>query len=84
MKVVILAGGLGTRISEESHLRPKPMIEIGDQPILWHIMKYYASYGFDEFIICAGYKQYVIKEYFAEYFLHNSNLRKIFIKLESN
>ncbi len=74
MKVVILAGGLGTRISEESHLRPKPMIEIGDQPILWHIMKYYASYGFDEFIICAGYKQYVIKEYFAEYFLHNSDV----------
>ena len=74
MKVVILAGGLGTRISEESHLRPKPMIEIGNQPILWHIMKYYSSYGFDEFIICAGYKQYVIKEYFADYFLHNSDV----------
>ncbi|MCI2056205.1 MAG: glucose-1-phosphate cytidylyltransferase [Oscillibacter sp.] len=74
MKVVILAGGLGTRISEESHLRPKPMIEIGDQPILWHIMKTYSSYGFNEFIICAGYKQHVIKEYFANYFLHNSDV----------
>jgi len=74
MKVVILAGGLGTRISEESHLRPKPMIEIGDKPILWHIMKYYSSFGFNEFIICAGYKQYVIKEYFADYFLHNSDV----------
>ncbi|MBQ8934281.1 MAG: glucose-1-phosphate cytidylyltransferase [Lachnospiraceae bacterium] len=74
MKVVILAGGLGTRISEESHLKPKPMIEIGERPILWHIMKYYSTYGFDEFIICAGYKQYVIKEYFAEYFLHNSDV----------
>ena len=74
MKVVILAGGLGTRISEESHLRPKPMIEIGEQPILWHIMKYYSAFGFDEFIICAGYKQYVIKEYFSDYFLHNSDV----------
>lgn len=74
MKVVILAGGLGTRISEESHLRPKPMIEIGEKPILWHIMKYYSSYGFDEFIILAGYKQYVIKEFFADYFLHNSDV----------
>jgi len=74
MKVVILAGGFGTRISEESHLKPKPMIEIGEKPILWHIMKYYASYGFDEFIICAGYKQYVIKEFFADYFLHNSDI----------
>ena len=74
MKVVLLAGGLGTRISEESHLKPKPMIEIGDKPILWHIMKYYSSYGFDEFIICAGYKQYVIKEFFADYFLHNSDI----------
>lgn len=74
MKVVILAGGLGTRISEESHLRPKPMIEIGGAPILWHIMKYYSSYGFDEFIICAGYKQYVIKEYFADYYLHRSDI----------
>lgn len=74
MKVVILAGGLGTRISEESHLRPKPMIEIGERPILWHIMKYYSHFGFDEFIICAGYKQYIIKEYFADYFLHNSDV----------
>lgn len=74
MKVVILAGGFGTRISEESHLKPKPMIEIGEKPILWHIMKYYASYGFDEFIICAGYKQYVIKEFFSDYFLHNSDI----------
>lgn len=74
MKVVILAGGLGTRISEESHLKPKPMIEIGDAPILWHIMKYYSSYGFDEFIICCGYKGYVIKEYFADYYLHRSDI----------
>lgn len=74
MKVVILAGGLGTRISEESHLKPKPMIEVGDAPILWHIMKYYASYGFDEFIICCGYKGYVIKEYFADYYLHRSDI----------
>lgn len=74
MKVVILAGGLGTRISEESHLKPKPMIEIGDQPILWHIMKYYSYYGFNDFIIAAGYKQHVIKEYFANYFLHCSDI----------
>ena len=74
MKVVILAGGLGTRISEESHLRPKPMIEIGGAPILWHIMKYYFSYGFSEFIICCGYKGYVIKEYFADYYLHRSDV----------
>ncbi len=74
MKVVILAGGLGTRISEESHLRPKPMIEIGEKPMLWHIMKYYSAYGYDEFIICAGYKQYIIKEYFSDYFLHNSDV----------
>ena len=74
MKVVILAGGLGTRISEESHLKPKPMIEVGEMPILWHIMKYYSSYGFNEFIILAGYKQYVIKEYFANYFLHNADI----------
>lgn len=74
MKVVILAGGFGTRISEESHLIPKPMIEIGDKPILWHIMKYYSSFGFSEFIICAGYKQYVIKEYFSDYYLHNSDI----------
>jgi glucose-1-phosphate cytidylyltransferase len=74
MKVVILAGGFGTRISEESHLKPKPMIEIGDQPILWHIMKIYSHYGFNDFIICLGYKGYVIKEYFANYFLHQSNV----------
>ena len=74
MKVVILAGGYGTRFSEESHLRPKPMIEIGDFPILWHIMKIYAHHGFNDFIICCGYKQYVVKEYFANYFLHNSDV----------
>ena len=74
MKVVILAGGLGTRISEESHLRPKPMIEIGERPILWHIMKYYSAYGFNDFIICCGYKGYVIKEYFADYYLHGSDV----------
>lgn len=74
MKVVILAGGLGTRISEESYLRPKPMIEIGDQPILWHIMKYYSHFGFYDFIICCGYKGHVIKEYFADYYLHRSDV----------
>ncbi|SDA66391.1 glucose-1-phosphate cytidylyltransferase [Lachnospiraceae bacterium G11] len=74
MKVLILAGGYGTRISEESQYKPKPMIEIGEKPILWHIMKYYASYGYDDFIILAGYKQYVIKEFFADYFLHNSDI----------
>jgi glucose-1-phosphate cytidylyltransferase len=74
MKLVILAGGFGTRIGEETHLRPKPMIEIGGHPILWHIMKLYFSYGIDEFIICAGYKQEFIKEYFANYALHNSNV----------
>ncbi len=74
MKAVILAGGLGTRISEESHLKPKPMLEIGGKPILWHIMKEYSRYGIREFIICAGYKQHVIKEYFANYYLHNSNV----------
>jgi glucose-1-phosphate cytidylyltransferase len=74
MKVVLLAGGFGTRISEESHLKPKPMIEIGEKPILWHIMKRYSSYGFNDFIICCGYKAYVIKEYFADYFLHNSDV----------
>lgn len=73
MKVVILAGGLGTRISEESHLRPKPMIEIGGQPILWHIMKYYSAFGFNDFVICYGYKGHVIKEYFADYYLHRSD-----------
>jgi len=74
MKVVILAGGFGTRISEESHLKPKPMIEIGEKPILWHIMKYYSFYGFNDFIICCGYKAYIIKEYFADYYLHNSDI----------
>lgn len=74
MKVVVLAGGFGTRISEESHLKPKPMIEIGDKPILWHIMKYYSTFGFNEFIICLGYKQYMVKEYFADYFLHTSDI----------
>ena len=74
MKVVILAGGLGTRISEESHLRPKPMITIGDQPILWHIMKYYSAFGLREFVICCGYKGYMIKEYFADYYLHRSDV----------
>lgn len=74
MKVVILAGGLGTRISEESRVRPKPMIEIGDMPILWHIMKEYSYYGFNEFIICCGYKQNIIKEWFADYFLNNSDV----------
>ena len=74
MKVVILAGGFGTRIAEESHLKPKPMIEIGEQPILWHIMKHYSYYGFNDFVICLGYKQYVVKEYFADYFLHTSDV----------
>jgi glucose-1-phosphate cytidylyltransferase len=74
MKVIILAGGLGTRISEESYLKPKPMIEIGDQPILWHIMKYYSSFGFHDFVICCGYKGHVIKEYFADYYLHRSDV----------
>jgi glucose-1-phosphate cytidylyltransferase len=74
MKVVILAGGLGTRISEETHLKPKPMIEIGGMPILWHIMKTYSYYGVDDFVICCGYKGYVIKEYFANYFLHMSDI----------
>lgn len=74
MKVVILAGGFGTRISEESHLKPKPMIEIGGRPILWHIMKMYSYYGFHEFIICLGYKAYCIKEYFAHYFLHEADI----------
>lgn len=74
MKVVILAGGFGTRISEESHLRPKPMIEIGGMPVLWHIMKYYSAYGHHEFIICCGYKQEVIKEWFNSYYLHNSDV----------
>jgi len=74
MKVVILAGGYGTRISEESHLRPKPMVEIGGKPILWHIMKEYAHYGFNDFIICCGYKQHIIKEWFADYYLYNCDV----------
>lgn len=80
MKVVILAGGFGTRISEESHLKPKPMIEIGGKPILWHIMKQYSYFGFNDFIICAGYKQHVIKEWFADYYLHNSDVTFDFSK----
>lgn len=74
MKAVILAGGMGTRISEESHLRPKPMIEIGGRPILWHIMKIYSAHGINDFIICLGYKGFIIKEYFANYFLHMSDV----------
>jgi len=74
MKVVILAGGLGTRLSEETDLKPKPMVEIGQKPILWHIMKIYSSYGINDFIVCCGYKGYVIKEYFANYFLHMSDV----------
>jgi glucose-1-phosphate cytidylyltransferase len=74
MKVVLFAGGLGTRISEETDTRPKPMVEIGGKPILWHIMKSYSQYGFNEFIICLGYKGYIIKEYFMHYFLHNSDI----------
>ena len=74
MRVVILAGGLGSRISEESYLKPKPMITIGDQPILWHIMKYYSHFNFHDFVICCGYKGHVIKEYFADYYLHRSDV----------
>lgn len=81
MKVVIFAGGLGTRISEETDVRPKPMVEIGGKPVLWHIMKIYSHYGFNDFIICLGYKGYVIKEYFMNYFLHNSDIR---IDLQNN
>ena len=80
MKVVILAGGFGTRISEESHLKPKPMIEIGEKPVLWHIMKGYSHYGYNDFIICLGYKAYVIKEFFADYYLHNSDITFDFSK----
>ena len=81
MKVVIFAGGKGTRISEESHLRPKPMIEVGGKPILWHIMKMYESYGHNEFIICLGYKGYMIKEYFLNYYFHNADVT---VNLENN
>lgn len=88
MKVVILAGGLGTRLSEETVLKPKPMVEIGDMPILWHIMKIYSSHGFNDFVICLGYKGYVIKEYFANYFLHKSdvtiNLKENSIKVHDS
>lgn len=80
MKVVILAGGYGTRISEESHLKPKPMVEIGGKPILWHIMKEYGAQGFNDFIICAGYKQHVIKEWFADYYIYNSDVSFDFTK----
>jgi len=81
MKVLILAGGFGTRLSEETHLKPKPMVEIGGKPILWHIMKIYSAYGFNEFIILLGYKGYYIKEYFANYFLHQSDIT---INLKTN
>jgi len=81
MKVVILAGGLGTRLSEETDLKPKPMVQIGGMPILWHIMKIYSYYGFNDFIICLGYKGYIIKEYFHHYYLHHSDLT---IDLENN
>jgi glucose-1-phosphate cytidylyltransferase len=81
MKVVILAGGLGTRLSEETSLRPKPMVDIGDKPILWHIMKIYSFYGFNDFVICLGYKGYIVKEYFANYFLHQSDVT---INLQDN
>lgn len=84
MKVVILAGGFGTRISEESQFKPKPMIEIGDKPILWHIMKEYSYYGFNEFIICAGYKQQYIKEWFAHYYLHNSDVTFDYTKVTND
>lgn len=80
MKVVILAGGFGTRISEESQFRPKPMVEIGEMPILWHIMKIYSAYGYHDFVICAGYKQHFIKEWFADYFLHTSDITFDFTK----
>ena len=88
MKAIILAGGLGSRISEESHTRPKPMIEVGGKPILWHIMKIYSCHGITDFIICAGYKSYVIKEYFSNYFLHSSdvtfNLRENSIEIHDS
>jgi glucose-1-phosphate cytidylyltransferase len=74
MKVVILAGGLGTRLSEETELKPKPMVEIGGNPIIWHIMKIYSAYGYNDFIICCGYKGYIIKEYFANYFFHQADI----------
>src|SRR4249919_194149 len=81
MKVVIFAGGLGTRLAEETEVRPKPMVEIGGKPILWHIMKTYSHYGFNEFIICLGYKGFFIKEYFMDYYMHNSDMT---VELDSN
>ena len=84
MKVVLLAGGFGTRISEESQFKPKPMVEIGGKPILWHIMKEYSFYGYNEFIVCAGYKQHVIKEWFSDYFLHNSDITFDFTKSKND
>ena len=75
MKVVILAGGLGTRLSEETVSKPKPMVEIGGKPIIWHLMKLYSFFGINDFIICCGYKGYIIKEYFSNYFLHNSDIK---------
>lgn len=84
MKVVLLAGGFGTRISEESQFKPKPMVDLGGMPILWHIMKLYSYYGFNDFVICAGYKQHVIKEYFANYFLHTSDVTFDFAKGKSD
>ena len=83
MKVVLLAGGFGTRISEESHLKPKPMVEIGEKPILWHIMKLYSYYGFNEFVICAGYKQSVVKEWFKNYYINNCDVTFDFTKQNS-
>ena len=79
LQAVILAGGLGSRLSEETHLRPKPMVEIGGKPILWHILKIYSHYGINDFIVCCGYKGYVIKEYFANYFLHNSDVLSVWL-----
>ena len=84
MKVVILAGGFGTRLSEETELKPKPMVEIGDKPILWHIMKIYSHYGFNDFVICLGFKGFYIKEYFANYYLHNCNVTFDFRKNSNN
>mgnify|MGYP000933693653 FL=1 len=81
MKVVILAGGLGTRISEETVIKPKPMIEIGGKPIIWHIMKIYAQHGYNEFVVCLGYKGHLLKEYFINYFLYNSDVT---VELEKN
>ena len=81
MKVVIFAGGLGTRLSEETETRPKPMVEIGGKPILWHILKIYEANGFNDFVICLGYKGYMIKEYFMNYYLHNSDVT---VELENN